>query len=89
MVQELFLAFLQADRVDDRLALHAFQARLDDFPFGAVDHHRHAGDVRLGGNEVQEAGHRLLAVEQVGVHVDVEDVGPALDLLAGHGHGLS
>ena len=35
--------------------------------------------------QVEEARHRLLAVDQVVVHVDVEDVGAALDLLAGHG----
>ncbi len=28
VVQKLLFAFLEADRVDDRLALHAFQARL-------------------------------------------------------------
>ena len=33
------------------------------------------------GDQVQERGHGLLAVEQVGVHVDVEQVGPAAHLL--------
>ena len=56
-------------------------------PLRAVDHDRHLGDVGLGGEQVQEPRHRLLAVDQAGVHVDVEDVGAALDLLAGDGEG--
>ena len=43
------------------------------------------GDVGLGRDQVEEPGHRLLAVDQALVHVDVEDVGAALDLLAGDG----
>ena len=42
----------------------------------------------LGRDQVQEPGHRLLAVDQALVHVDVEDVGAALDLLAGDGQRL-
>ena len=61
VVQEGGLALLHRDRVDDGLALDAFQAGLDDLPFRAVDHHRHPGDVGLGGDEVEEGGHRLLA----------------------------
>ena len=79
------LAFLQADGIDDRLALHAFQPGLDHRPFRGVDHDRHARDVRLGGDEVEERHHRLLAVEQALVHVDVDDVGAVLHLLARHG----
>ena len=33
LLKERLLAFLQADRIDDTLALHAFQARLDHRPF--------------------------------------------------------
>jgi hypothetical protein len=42
LAQELGLAFLHGNRVDNALALHALQARLDDFPLGGVDHDRHA-----------------------------------------------
>ena len=38
LLQEVVFAFLQADRVDDRLALHALQAGHDDRPLRAVDH---------------------------------------------------
>ena len=55
LAHELLLAFLEADRVDDALALQALQAGLDDRPFRAVDHDRHAGDVRLRGDQVQES----------------------------------
>ncbi len=54
VVQELGFAFLEADRIDDRLALHAFQAGFDDRPLRAVDHERHAADVGLGGQQVEE-----------------------------------
>jgi hypothetical protein len=58
------------------------QARLDHLPLGAVDHHRHAGDVGLGRDQVEEGDHGLLRIEQALVHVDVDDGGAGLDLLA-------
>ena len=81
LVQEILLAFLQAQRVDDRLSLHALEARFDHGPLRAVDHDREAGDLRLGCNDVQEGRHRGLGVEHPLVHVDVEDVGAAADLV--------
>ncbi len=61
---------------------HALQARLDHAPLGAVDHHRDPRDVGFGGDALQEGRHRLLAVEQGLVDVDVEDLGAVLDLVA-------
>ena len=75
-------AFLHRDRVDDRLAGDALQAGLDHAPLGAVDHDRHAGDVGLGRDQLQEGLHRQLRVEQALVHVDVDDLRAGLDLLA-------
>ena len=49
---------------------------------GAVDHHRHAGDVGLGRDEVEELDHRLLGVDQALVHVDVDDLRAVRDLVA-------
>ena len=63
MGEEFLLALLHADRIDDRLARDAFQARLDHRPFRAVDHERHAGDVGLGGDQLEEGDHRRLGVE--------------------------
>ena len=81
VLQERRLALLHADRVDDGLALHALEAGLDHAPLGAVDHDRHARDVRLRRDQVEERRHRLLAVEQAFVHVDVEDLRAVFDLL--------
>jgi hypothetical protein len=61
---------------------------LDHVPLGAVDHDRHARDVGLAGNQVQEADHGDLAVEHGLVHVDVDHLGAVLDLLARDGQGL-
>ena len=52
MGQELFFTLFHRDRVDDSFALHAFQTCFEDFPFGAINHHRHAGDVRLACHEL-------------------------------------
>jgi hypothetical protein len=82
LAQERLLPFLERNRIDDRLALHALQAGLDDFPLRRVDHQRHARDVRLGSDEVQEAHHRRLRIEHRLVHVDVDDLCAARDLLA-------
>ena len=83
MAKRIF-AFLHADGVDHRAALHALQARFDDFPFRRIDHHRHPGNVRLGGDEIQKFHHRRLGIEHRLVHVDVDDLRAALHLLARH-----
>ena len=71
---ERLLALLQADRIHDRLALHAFQACLDHRPFRGIDHDRDAGDVRLGGNQIEERCHRRFGIDHALVHIDVEHV---------------
>jgi hypothetical protein len=84
LLEELILAFLHRDRVDDRLALHALQARPRSPPISRVDHHRHAGDVGLGGDQVEEGRPSPARVEQALVHVDVDDLRAVFDLLARH-----
>ena len=81
LVQEVVFAFLQADRVGDRLALDALEAGLDHRPLRAVDHDRQARDLRLGRDDVQERRHRRFRIEHPFVHVDVEDVGAAAHLV--------
>ena len=55
--QELSLAFLHADRVDDGLALHALQPCLYHVPFGRIDHHRHTRNIRFACQQIQKARH--------------------------------
>jgi hypothetical protein len=57
---------------------------LDHLELRGIDHHRHARDVGLGGDEVEEVDHRLLGIEQALVHVDVDDLRAVLDLIARH-----
>ena len=83
-LEELGLTLLQADRINDGLALYALEARLDDRPLRAVDHHRDTGNFGLGGDVVEEPGHAGGRVEHALVHVDVEDVGAAAHLIQGH-----
>ena len=62
------------------LALDAFQPGFDHREFRGIDHHRHAGDVGLGGDQVEEIHHRLCEIEQALVHVDVDDLRAVRDL---------
>ena len=87
VLAERLLALLHRDRVDDRLALGDLEARLDDLPLAGVDHERDAADVGLGRDEPQEPVHRRDAVDHPLVHVDVDDLGARLDLLAGDVEG--
>ena len=80
--EERLLTLLERERVGDALSLNALQAGLDRREARAVDHDRHPRDLRLGRDHVQEGRHRLVGVEQVGVHVHVDQVRPAVDLLA-------
>ena len=87
LAQELLLAFLERDRVDHALALQGLQAGLEHRPARAVDHDRQPGDLGLGRDHVQEPAHRLLALQQVCVHVHVQEVGAAANLLERHVDG--
>ena len=82
LFEEFRFSRFQADRVDHSLAVEALQSRFDHAELRAVDHHRHFVDVGVVRDEVDELCHLLLAVEQTFVHVDVDHVGPALDLPA-------
>ena len=81
LVEERLLSLLEAERVGDALALDALQAGLEDGEARAVDHDRQHGHLGLRRDEVEEARHRRLGVEEVRVHVDVEQVGAAADLV--------
>ena len=81
LLEERPLALLEADRVDDSLPLHALESRLEHGEARAVDDDRDPRDLGLGREQVEERRHRALAVEQVGVHVHVEEVRAAAHLL--------
>ena len=83
MLQKDFFAFLEADRVDDPLALDALQPRLEHLEPRGVDHDRNLRDLRLAGEKREELGHHLHAIEHSLVDVDVDDGGAVFDLLAG------
>ena len=85
MREERLLAFLERDGIHDALALDALEAGLDDGPLRRVDHHRHARDVGLGGDEIQEAHHGGFRIEHALVHVHVDDLRAVLHLLARDG----
>ena len=73
--------------IDDGFAGHTLQTRFDHIPLRAVDHHRHPGDVRFGGDQFEEGRHGVMGVEQTFVHVDVNHLRAILHLLACHFDG--
>ena len=84
MVDKRFNALFHRNRVNNAFALNAFQTLFNDFPLGGVDHDRHAGNVRLAGNQVEEAHHRRFRVEHPLIHVDIDNLRAAFDLLTGN-----
>ena len=83
-LEERGLALLEADRVHDALALQALEPRFYHLPLGGVDHHRDPSDVGLRRDQVEERAHRLSRVEQSLVHVHVEHLRAARNLLPRH-----
>ncbi len=81
LFQEGLLALFEADRVGDALALQALEPGLQHGPTGAVDHDREPGHLGLGRQQVQEGGHGPDRVQEVGVHVHVQQVGASPHLL--------
>ena len=82
-MDERFLALLEGDRIDHRLALDTFQAGLDHRELRTVDHDGNAGDIGLGRDQIEEGRHGGFAVEQAFVHVDIDHLGAVLHLVAG------
>ena len=88
MLAENVFALFQTDGVDDCLPLHAFQPGFDDLPFGGVNHHRHAGDVRFGGDQIQKAGHARHAIEHTVIEIDINHLRAIFHLLGGNADGF-
>ena len=88
VLQKQLFALFEADGVDDGLALQASEGGRDDLPFRRIDHHGDAVDVGVGDDEVQEVDHLVTGIEHGIVHVDVDNLGAGLDLLAGDVEGF-
>ncbi|CCJ86418.1 hypothetical protein BN133_2795 [Cronobacter dublinensis 582] len=84
VMYERFDALFHRNGVNDAFALNTLQPFFDDVPFRGVDHDGHAGDVRLAGDEIEETHHRRFGVEHPLIHVDIDNLRAALDLLARH-----
>jgi len=78
---EFLFSFFQADGVDNGLALYAAQSCLDHVPTRRIDHDRNACNIRLSGNQIQEAGHGMDGVQKPLIHVDINELCSRFDLL--------
>ena len=84
MLDKRLNALFHRDGVNDAFALNTLQALFDNLPFGGVDHNRHAGDIRLTGDQVEETRHRRFGVEHPLIHIDIDNLCAAFHLLARH-----
>ena len=49
---KLLFAFLHADGINNAFTLDALQSRFYNFPFGGVDHNRHATNIGFRGDQI-------------------------------------
>ena len=89
LAEELLLALLQGNGVDDAFALSVFQTLENRVPVRGVYHHRGPCNVRLAGDVPQEGAHPLRGVEHRVVHIDVDDRRSALYLGGSDGERLA
>ena len=82
MVHKLFFTFFQADGIHHAFALYHLQSRLDDLPFGAIDHDGHTGNIGFGNDQVQEPDHSFFSIDQSIIHVHVDDLGASFHLIS-------
>ena len=86
--EKFFLPGLQADRVDDGLALYTFEPCLNHIPFGRVHHDGNPADIRLRGNQIEKGHHGRLRVQHAFIHIDINDLRAIFYLCARHGQCL-
>ncbi|MCY1521927.1 hypothetical protein D9M68_567660 [compost metagenome] len=84
LADEGFFTLFKADGIDDCFTLQYLQTRLQDFPFGAVDHDRDTGNVGFGSNQVQEMYHSRLAIQQTVIHIYIQYLCATFYLVAGN-----
>ncbi len=85
LAQEFLLAAFEADGVYDAFALQTFEAGFEHAPFGTVHHYRHARNIRIGAEQIKEAVHARLGIEQAFVETDVDDICAVFNLLPREG----
>jgi len=86
--KELLLTYFQGDRVHDALALHPLQALLDHGPLRRVNHEGQLRDGWLRHTHAHELTHGSLAIDQVRVEVEIENVRGLSRLRNAHLHCL-
>jgi len=83
-LQEFLLTLLQADGVDNRLALYALQSCLQHLPLRGVNHYRQPGYVRLTHHYVDEPSHGCDAINHGIIHAYIYHLCAALHLITRH-----
>ena len=81
LTQELCFALLEADRIDDTLALDALEPCFDHRPARGIDHHGHPRHIRFAGKQAEKTLHRRFRIEHPLIHVDVDHLRAVFDLL--------
>ena len=77
---ELGLALLQTDGVDDALALAALDTSFDNVELGRIDHKGDLGDLRVGHQQINKAGHSSNTVNETIIHVNIKHVSTLVHL---------
>jgi hypothetical protein len=81
LLDEVSLAFLKGNGVDNALTLSSLQALNDDVEVGRINHDGDLGNLRIGANEAQELAHGGLRVEHALIKVKIEHLSTGVNLI--------
>ena len=84
LCHKVLLSVLEADGINDALALRILQTRDQCVPVARVNHQGTTSDGGVVGNVAQEGLHLRTAIKHGIVHVDVDNLCPTLYLLTSH-----
>ena len=88
-LQENLLPFLEREGVHYGLALQTLESRFQHLEAGGVHHHRHTGNLRVGGHKAQEMFHLSPGIEHSVVHIHVQHHSPVTHLCRCNFQGLA
>lgn len=88
LLLELIWALLERDRVHNCLSLAVLESSLNYFKLGGIDHDWNLRDIWVGECHPHEPGHRLLAIDEAVIEVEVEDLGAVLYLFLGNSNSV-